>query len=109
VLRLENNRLEALLDNMGELPSLLKLDVSTNSLRQLPSSMGRLKCIQRIDAVRWRLLLGPAVQLQLQVMTMPPVLSRASCTRFLLHSPAAAVRPTTCWCACRPPWATSRA
>ena len=50
VLRLENNRLEALPDNMGELHTLIKLDVSTNCLRQLPASMGRLKRIQRIDA-----------------------------------------------------------
>jgi Leucine-rich repeat (LRR) protein len=50
VLRLENNRLEALPDNIGELPNLTKLDISTNCLRQLPASMGRLKRIQRIDA-----------------------------------------------------------
>lgn len=50
VLRLENNRLEALPDKMGELQSLVKLDISTNCLRQLPASMGRLKRIQRIDA-----------------------------------------------------------
>lgn len=35
---------------MGELQSLVKLDISTNCLRQLPASMGRLKRIQRIDA-----------------------------------------------------------
>lgn len=50
MLRLENNRLEALPDNMGELCSLVRLDVSTNCLRALPASMGRLKRIQRIDA-----------------------------------------------------------
>lgn len=47
---MENNRLESLPENIGELPNLTKLDISTNCLRQLPSSMGRLKRIQRIDA-----------------------------------------------------------
>jgi Leucine-rich repeat (LRR) protein len=50
VLHLENNRLESLPDNLGDLPSLTKLAISTNCLRFLPGSMGRLKKIQRIDA-----------------------------------------------------------
>jgi Leucine-rich repeat (LRR) protein len=39
VLQLENNRLEVLPETIGDLPSLIKLDISTNSLRFLPASM----------------------------------------------------------------------
>lgn len=39
VLELENNRLDVLPESIGDLPSLVKLDISTNSLRFLPSSM----------------------------------------------------------------------
>jgi Leucine-rich repeat (LRR) protein len=41
VLQLENNRLEVLPETIGDLPSLIKLDISTNSLRFLPASMVR--------------------------------------------------------------------
>lgn len=43
-------RLEALPDALGELPSLLRLNVSTNALRALPASMGKLRKVQRINA-----------------------------------------------------------
>lgn len=39
VLQLENNRLDVLPETIGDLPSLVKLDISTNSLRFLPASM----------------------------------------------------------------------
>jgi hypothetical protein len=50
VLQLENNRIDALPEDVGELPNLLRLDCSTNNIRSLPVSMGRLKKVQRIDA-----------------------------------------------------------
>ncbi len=39
ILQLENNRLDVLPETLGDLPSLIKLDISTNSLRFLPASM----------------------------------------------------------------------
>jgi Leucine-rich repeat (LRR) protein len=39
MLQLENNRLDVLPETLGDLPSLIKLDISTNSLRFLPASM----------------------------------------------------------------------
>lgn len=41
VLQLENNRLEILPESIGDLPNLVKLDISTNMLRFLPPSMVR--------------------------------------------------------------------
>lgn len=49
VLQLENNRIEQLPENCGNLKTLIRLDVSTNNIRFLPASMGLLKKIQRID------------------------------------------------------------
>lgn len=46
---MENNRLEVLPDNLGELSVVIKMDLSTNNLRYLPASMGQLKKVQRID------------------------------------------------------------
>lgn len=46
---MENNRLEGLPDNLGELPSVVKMDLSTNNLRFLPLGMGGLSKVQRID------------------------------------------------------------
>ena len=48
-LSLSNNRLELLPDNVGDFPSLVRLDVSNNSMRFLPASMGNFRKIQRID------------------------------------------------------------
>jgi hypothetical protein len=61
VLRLENNRLEALPEPLGDLAALTKLDISTNCLRFLPPSMGRLRRIQRIDAAN-NMLVGGGVE-----------------------------------------------
>jgi hypothetical protein len=41
VLELENNRLEILPDTIGDLPVLLRLDLSNNSLRFLPNTLVR--------------------------------------------------------------------
>lgn len=38
-MELENNRLEVLPETLGDLPNLVKLDISTNSLRFLPASL----------------------------------------------------------------------
>lgn len=46
---MENNRLELLPESLGELPGVIKMDLSTNNLRYLPASMGQLKKVQRID------------------------------------------------------------
>ena len=45
VLQLENNRLEVLPETLGDLPNLVKLDLSTNSLRFLPASLVRVYTI----------------------------------------------------------------
>lgn len=60
-------RLESLPEEIGELPALVRLNVSTNALRTLPASMGRLRKIQRIDAANNMLVGGRGFSWQISL------------------------------------------
>lgn len=60
VLRLENNRIDALPDNIGSCKALVKLDLSTNNLHSLPDSMGQFRKLQRLNVANNMLRRVPA-------------------------------------------------
>ena len=60
VLRLENNRIDALPDNIGSCKALVKLDLSTNNLLSLPDSMGQFRKLQRLNVANNMLRRVPA-------------------------------------------------
>ena len=60
VLRLENNRIDALPDNIGSCKVLVKLDLSTNNLLSLPDSMGQFRKLQRLNVANNMLRRVPA-------------------------------------------------
>ena len=60
VLRLENNRIDALPDNIGACKALVKLDLSTNNLHSLPDSMGQFRKLQRLNVANNMLRRVPA-------------------------------------------------
>ena len=102
-------RLETLPDEIGELPALLRLNVSTNMLRALPASMGRLRKVQRINAANNMLVRargGDQACLHLAISSIAvlagrhahaaPACMQTRCARMRIPP-----RP-----ACRRPWAT---
>lgn len=60
VLRLENNRIEALPDQIGSCRALVKLDLGTNNLHSLPESMGQFRKLQRLNVANNMLRRVPA-------------------------------------------------
>ncbi|KAI1899183.1 hypothetical protein AGOR_G00058980 [Albula goreensis] len=52
VLNASNNKLGALPDNIGQLSSLMELDISCNEITALPRHIGRLKALRELNARR---------------------------------------------------------
>ena len=94
VLRLENNRIDALPDNIGSCKTLVKLDLSTNNLHSLPDSMGQFRKLQRLNVANNMLRRVPASMGGLKTLKE---LDLRCCVRAVAMK-TAALATFTAWC-----------
>jgi Leucine-rich repeat (LRR) protein len=96
--------LEQLPEAIGELPSLVKLDISNNSIRFLPTSMGHFKKIQR-GCLSLQVGKEWCICEPLGALCDPTCMQELTREHAFVHVQALTAL-TTSWPRCPPPWAT---